>query len=131
MKPRIEPQRTWTEAVIILLVRRWVATRAERFAATQALVSLGAELGAPLMLPIALDSLLQLTEACLRRELKAECCCSSNFSADERAVLLLIEAGSNAGAQTDPSYSVGITRGAWNGATSVRMPLREWTGGVV
>jgi hypothetical protein len=89
---RIESRRVWTELIIVRLIRRWVAAREQGLNASAGVVALAAELGVPAMAGIALDSLLQLTENCLKRPLRAECCCSPKLGPDERAVLLLIAA---------------------------------------
>lgn len=87
---RVQVDKAWAGALIIRLLRRWVAARVEGLNQIVTLMELGAELNAPLMLPIALDSLFHLTEQCLGRPLEAECCCSLDYSADEHAILLLI-----------------------------------------
>jgi hypothetical protein len=56
------------------------------------LVRLGGELGVEPQVAIAIASLFELTEHCLGRALRAECCCSPCLGGDERAVLLMVEA---------------------------------------
>lgn len=87
---RVQVNRAWVGAVIIRLLRRWVVARSEGLNQIVNLMEFGAELNTPLMLPVALDSLFHLIEQCLGRPLEAECCCSLDYSADERAILLLI-----------------------------------------
>jgi hypothetical protein len=92
---RIAPHRAWTEMVIVRLFRRWVAAR-EQGEGLAGLIELAAELGFQAPAAIALDSLLQLTESCLGRRLRAECCCNQLRGPDEQAVLLLIAAAQEA-----------------------------------
>ena len=87
---RVEAKRCLTQAVIVRLFRRWVAARDQGLPTAPLLVSLAEELGVNAVIAVALDSLLQLTESCLGRPLRAECCCSAEAGADEKAVLLLI-----------------------------------------
>jgi hypothetical protein len=89
---RIVPERSWSEFIVIRLLRRWTAARDAELNPLANLVELATGLGESPMLPVALDSLVQLTEACLGRQLLAECCCSPSLSADERALLLLVAA---------------------------------------
>lgn len=126
---RIEARRSWIEAVIVRLFRRWVAARAEGRNTMVSLSVLGAELNAPLMLPVALDSLFQLTESCLGRALQAECCCSTECSPDERAILLLIALAPGAGT-TASSAAVrhGLPGALVWAATSVRTIIADELG---
>ena len=127
MRPdRIEARRTWTEALIVRLFRRWVAARAEGRNTMVSLSALGAELNAPLMLPVALDSLFQLTESCLGRPLEAECCCSTECSPDERAILLLIALAPGAGsAASSAAVPHGLPGALVWSATSVRAIIAD------
>ena len=93
---RIESRRAWTEAVLVRLYRRWVAAREAGVGTGGSLAGLASDLGVEPLAAVALDSMLQLTEACLGRRLRAECCCSANRCADERALLLLIAAAQDA-----------------------------------
>ena len=126
---KIEPRRTWIEAVIVRLFRRWVAARAQGQSMIVSLSALGTELNAPLMLPVALDSLFQLTEFCLGRPLRAECCCSTACSSDERAILLLIAHGPDAD-RVSPSAAVphGLPGALVWAATSVRVIIADELG---
>ena len=128
---RIKAQRTWTEAIVIRLFRRWVAARAEGVNATASLVSLGGQLQVPPMLPVALESMLQLTEACLGRTLQAECCCSQSLSADERAILLLIADGDGAGStRSCPAIPHGLPGALVWAVSSVRLLIVDQLNGL-
>lgn len=87
---RIDPRSSWNDFVVIRLIRRWAAVRSLGQHALPDLVALAVELGEPPELAIGLHSLFQLTEACLARPLQAECCCSRELAADERAILTLL-----------------------------------------
>lgn len=89
---QIAAEHCLTQAMIVRLVRRWVAARSEGLATASSLVSLAQELSVDPVVAVALDSLLHLTEACLGRPLRAECCCSAEAGPDELAVLQLIRA---------------------------------------
>jgi len=121
---RIEPQRSWSEAMIVRLFRRWVAARQEGVGTAASLVALAGELNVPPLAAVALDSLLALTESCLGRRLEAECCCSKVLAPDERAVLLLLGA---AGQARHPVFaSPAVPHGlpgavAWAAASLVRL----------
>lgn len=75
-----------------------------------------------MLLAVATSRLFQLTELCLGRELRAECCCSPRYSSDERAILLLIAAKGDLGRVWSTKASSGGLQGAlaW-AATSVRL----------
>ena len=90
------------------------------------LSALSAELNAPLMLPVALESLFQLTESCLGRPLEAECCYSTECSSDERAILLLIAHAPGSGT-TASSAAVphGLPGALIWAATSVRAIIAD------
>ena len=87
---RIGPDRDWSEFLVIRLFRRWSAARESGCNPAASLIELAAELDQSAMIAIALDSLLQLTESCLGRQLESECCCSRSLSSDEAAILQLI-----------------------------------------
>jgi hypothetical protein len=104
----IAPALTWSEFVVVRLLRRWAAARANQDNSLPALVELAADLGEPTETAIALHSLFQLTEACLERPLEAECCCSRTLSRDERAVLTLL---AKAPGRAPPLSSVDVPHG--------------------
>lgn len=87
---KIEPDLAWRDFVVLRMLRRWVAAKAAQRRPLPSLMSLATELHQPFEIAVALDSLFQLTEGCLDRELRAECCCCRELVADERAVLALI-----------------------------------------
>src|SRR3990170_7336872 len=78
--------------ILVRLMRRWGAERAIGGAPLPSLVRLGGELGVEAPTAVAIASLFELTEHCLGRALRAECCCSPRLGGDERAVLLMVEA---------------------------------------
>lgn len=80
------------EFVVIRLLRhyRGVHHRDEDDGALASLVALGQNLRLPPAGSVALASYFQLTEAVLGRSLVTECCCSCNYSTDERAVIRLL-----------------------------------------
>jgi hypothetical protein len=88
----IVPRLAWSEFVVIRLLRRWTAVRATEGKALPSMVALAKEMGEGPEVAVALHSLFQLTESCLGRPLRAECCCSRELSSDEAAVLRLIAA---------------------------------------
>ncbi len=75
---------------VVRLLRRWAAEREQGGAPLPSLVRLGRRLGLDPQAAIAVASMFQLTEHCLGRPLKGECCCSPRLSPDERAVLLML-----------------------------------------
>lgn len=87
---QIESWLSWSDLVIVRLIRRWVAAREAGERRLPSLVELATELGQSPQAAVALHSLFQLTESCLGRPLQAECCCSRLIGADERAVLVMI-----------------------------------------
>lgn len=121
---QIERPPVWNDIVIVRLLRRWVAAREAEQDRLASLVELASELGQSPRAAAALDSLLQLTETCLGRPLKGECCCSRRLAPDERAVLLMVAA---APAPGQPLASQSIPHGlpgalAW-AATAVRRTM--------
>lgn len=100
---RVKREKTWLEIITIRLFRRWVAAREEGQCTTSSLTDLARRFAAPMMLAVALDSLFQLTEACIGRPLEAECCCTPNCNSDERAILLLISLAPEAGPTSSSS----------------------------
>jgi hypothetical protein len=112
--------------IIVRLMRHWVAAREENTVVLPSLVELAASLGAEGHVAVALDSLLALTEACLERPLRTECCCSRNLTADEAAVLTLIEtARIPAGAATSGTVPHGLPGVLAWAATMVRQRIAE------
>ena len=89
---KIESDFAWRDYVVLRMLRRWVASRSAHLRPLPGLIDLCEELGQPLDLAIALDSLFQLTESSLNRELRAECCCCPDILPDEMAVLALVAA---------------------------------------
>ncbi len=80
------------ERVVVRLLRhyRGIHDRDEGDGALASLVALGQNLRLPPAGSVALASFFQLTEAVLGRSLVTECCCSCDYSADERAVIRLL-----------------------------------------
>ncbi|WP_230771989.1 hypothetical protein [Sphingomonas sp. Leaf4] len=91
---RIERPDTDGERVVIRLLRhyRGLHDRDGDGGTLASLVALGQNLRLPPAGSVALASVFQLTEALLRRRLITECCCSCDYSADERAVIRLLGA---------------------------------------
>jgi hypothetical protein len=97
------------EAIVIRLLRHWVAAQQSGTPALPAMIDLAAGIGTSGEVAIALDSLLALTQACLERPLRSECCCSTALSGDELAVLLLIgSARVTPGARTSRAIPHGL-----------------------
>ena len=105
---RIESGLAWRDFVVLRLLRRWVASRTLAEKALPSLIELAGELGEPPEAAISLHSLFQLTEGCLGRPLRAECCCSRSLAPDESAILALLAAAPAAGT---PVGSPGIPHG--------------------
>lgn len=89
---RIGRRLDWEDLVIVRLLRRWVAAQEAKENPLPSLVELARELKQPAQVAVALHSLFQLTESCLGRRIKAECCCSGDIGPDERAILLMVAA---------------------------------------
>lgn len=89
-KSRIEGDLVWADFVILRLLRRWAAARTMGDNALPNLVEMAVELGESAEAAISLHSVFQLTESCLGRSLRAECCCSRSIAPDERAILSLM-----------------------------------------
>ncbi len=89
---RIAPPDTDGELVVVRLLRHYrsVHDRDEGDGALASLVALGQKLRLHPPGCVALASFFQLTEAVLGRSLVTECCCSCDYSADERAVIRLL-----------------------------------------
>lgn len=96
MMTPIEPSLPGGSYRIVRLLRRWSAASAAVGARLPPLVRLGARLGVTPEAAVAVGSLFELTEACLTRPLRAECCCSPRLSPDERAVLMMLAAATPA-----------------------------------
>lgn len=86
----LEPALSWSEYILVRLLRRWVASREAAEDQLLYLVELSTELGQRSELGVSLHSLFQLAEARLGRPLEAECCCGRDLSSDERAIITLI-----------------------------------------
>lgn len=89
---RIEPELGWGGLVAVRLLRRWTAACEAEENPLPTLVELGSSMGLSPHVAVALASLFQLTESCLGRRLRTECCCNRSISADEQAVLTMIAA---------------------------------------
>ena len=85
------PELTDGERVIVRLLRGYVACGETQQRCLPSLIALGSNLGIGAFVAIALASVFQLTESCLRRKLITMCCCSEDLSSDERAILQLME----------------------------------------
>lgn len=123
---RIEPELGWRGFIAVRLLRRWTAAREAEQSPLANLVELAAGMGLSPHVAVALASLFQLTESCLGRQLRTECCCNLSVRADERAVVTMIAA---APAPQLPSASREIPHGlpgalAW-AAFSVRRALGQ------
>jgi hypothetical protein len=88
----IEQELKWRDFLVVRLLRRWVAARADEEQPLPALVALAATLGEAPAVAISLHSVFELTESCLERPLEAECCCSPAIGRDEQAILKLLAA---------------------------------------
>lgn len=115
----------WTDFVILRLLRRWVATRTLAETALPSLIALAEELGEQPESAISLHSVFQLTESCLGRPLEAECCCSRELAADERAILALVAAAPQpgAGARGSPAIPHGLAGALCWAVMSARIAL--------
>ncbi|MGE0666053.1 MAG: hypothetical protein AB7O49_05785 [Sphingomonadales bacterium] len=89
---RIEPELGWGGFVAVRLLRSWAAAREAEKNPLPIMVELGNSMRLSPQVAVALASLFQLTEGCLGRRLRTECCCSRSVSPDERAVLTMIVA---------------------------------------
>lgn len=120
---------SWSEAIVVRLLRRWVAARECDEPPLSSLVELSTTLGLSTEATVALDSFFQLIEGALERPLYTECCCSQEMSPDERAILLALVAAPELGA---PLTSAAIPHGfggplAW-AAARVRglLGMQSW-----
>lgn len=122
---RIQPdQLTPAELLLVRLFRRWSAARALEQNALVAMSRLAADTGEPAVIAVALHSLLQLTEGCLRRPLKAGCHGSFTLSGDEKALLTLLATLPTMGA---PSMQIpdGLAAVLWWAAVSLRKVMGD------
>lgn len=94
--------------LVVRLLRRWAAGREAGEPQLPSLVGLGGKLGLEPQAVVAIASLFQLTESCLVRPLRSECCCSRKLSSDERAVLLMLDAASARSPLTPASIPHGL-----------------------
>ncbi|PZT90999.1 MAG: hypothetical protein DI637_02840 [Citromicrobium sp.] len=88
----------FAQVIMVRLFRTWSASRLaarDQFRAMHAIV---VPLGLPESTGPACASLFELVEAHLGRPLMAECCCSKNFSTDERALIGVVSTAPQAGA---------------------------------
>ena len=115
---------TWSDFVVVRLLRRWAAVRALGDNALPSLVALAGELGESPQVAISLHSLFQLTEGCLGRPLVAECCCSRSLAADERAMLILLASGSSCFGSVSSTIPHGLPAALAWAATTARLMLR-------
>ena len=108
----------WGEFLVVRMLRRWAACRIEGSDALPSLIDLGADLGAPPPLAMALQSLFHLTEACLGRDLNTACVCDTSLTRDELAVLQLVRVANPARLATRavPHGLPGVL--AWTAATT-------------
>ena len=81
---------TWSDFMIVRMMRRWAAARLSQENPLPAMISLSGELRLSPELAISLHSVFQLSENLLGRALVPECCCSHELSRDEEAMLVLI-----------------------------------------
>lgn len=111
------------EAVVVRLLRRWVAARECEGIPLQSIIELSASLGVSAEAAVALDSFFQVTEGVLERRLETECCCSRDLSSDERAVLLSLAAAPEFGAPvTSAAMPYGLCAPlAWAAASARRL----------
>ena len=122
---RFEPDVTWSEFVVVRLLRRWAAAREAELNPLPSVVELAAELGQETQVAVTLHSVFQLAESCLARRLQVECCCSHSLSADERAILTLIAVASIHGPMlTDRRVPHGLPGALCWAAASARLALR-------
>jgi hypothetical protein len=123
---RIDTSAQCRHFLVVRLLRRWSAEGASGGAQLPSLVSLAGELGERAETAIAIASLFQLTEPCLGRPLRAECCCRPELGGDEQAVLLLLDAapGLAPGRSTRP-IPHGLPGALVWAAKSVRLLLGE------
>lgn len=93
----IARERTWSELVVVRLLRRWTSVRGDAHAVLPSMVALAGEMGATPQAAVSLASVFQITEALLGRPLAAGRSCDARFRRDECATLLLLEEGEGAG----------------------------------
>lgn len=122
---RIDASAHWRHFLVVRLLRRWSAEGAAGGARLPSLVGLAGELGERPETAIAVASLFQLTESCLGRPLRAECCCSPELGSDEQAILLLLDAASGLA----PGRSTGaIPHGLPGALVWAAKSVRHWLG---
>ena len=108
----IARERTWSELVVVRLLRRWASVRGNADAVLPNMVALGSELGATPHAAVALASVFQITEALLGRPLAGGRSCDARLGRDERATLLLLK-------QPDDVGTVATTRAVPHGLPGV------------
>lgn len=123
---KIDASAHWRHFLVVRLLRRWGAEGAAGGAQLPSLVGLASELGERPETAIAVASLFQLTESCLGRPLRAECCCSHELGGDEQAILLLLDAASGlAPGRSTAAIPHGLPAALAWAAKSVRLLLGE------
>lgn len=121
---RIESDLAWCDFVVLRMLRRWVAARTAQIRPLPSLVALAHELDLSFEVAVGLDSLFQLTEDCLGRELRAECCCCPELLPDERAILaLMTTAPAPLGVRTSPVIPHGLPGALCWAVATVRSAL--------
>jgi hypothetical protein len=96
MKP-IEAEQSWPTYVLAKLQESWSASRAARAAPLPALIQLAHRLGISSISAAAFGSVFDLAEACLGRPLSVKQCCSDDLQSGERALIHLLDAGTQEG----------------------------------
>ena len=123
---RFERPADWSGIVLVRLLRRWVALREAGLPPLPPMVERAGEFGVPAPAAVALASVLELTEACLGRPLRALCCSSHEIGADERALLLMLAVAPEPGA---PQASADIPHGLPSALGWAVASLRRLLGG--
>lgn len=86
------PTEPFRKAVVIRLFRLWAVAREDGMIGLSRMHDIAAELLLPDETAPACASLFELIEAELGRSLVPECCCAQTYSADETALLGIIDA---------------------------------------
>lgn len=95
--------------LIVRLFRRWAAAQALDEDALGAIIRLADEAERPVVLAVALHSVLQVTQECLGRPLEPSCHGSAHLSRDEQALLaLLAHAAKSAGVRSTAEVPHGL-----------------------
>lgn len=80
----------FAEAMLVRMFRLWVIAREDGQPSLPLLHQRAGQIGLPDETAVACESLFELVESHLGRELRRECCCSTNFSPDERALIGIV-----------------------------------------